>query len=105
MNLCFSQNLPKALSSPWQSFFDGLTDSTNCILFDYFEPYLDYAESMGVKTIKGGLNKLNDANIKPDLIVINHVVEHWNNFEHEIEQLIKASTINKTIIYSGEIKS
>ena len=80
-------------------FFDGITDSTNCILFDYFEPYLNYAESMGVKTIKGGLDKLNNANIKPDLIVINHVVEHWNNFEYEIEQLIKASTVNKTIIY------
>ena len=80
-------------------FFDGYTEKCKCILFDYFEPYLEYARKKGVSTIMGGLKELNLANIKPDLIVINHVVEHWNIFELEVDELIKACKKDKTLIY------
>ncbi len=65
-------------------------------LLDYFEPYLKYAETRGIKSIKGGLDKIN---FKPDIIILSHVIEHWNNFNYEIEKLIKIQKINETLNY------
>ena len=65
-------------------------------LFDYFDPYLKYAETKGIKSIKGGLDNVN---FKPDIIILSHVIEHWNNFNYEIEKLIKIQKINETLNY------
>lgn len=65
-------------------------------LYDYFDPYLKYALTRGIKSIKGGLDKIN---YKPDIIILSHVIEHWNNFNYEIEKLIKIQKINETLNY------
>ena len=52
---------------------------------DHFDPYLAYAKSRGINIIKGGLDKVD---FKPDIIILSHVVEHWNNFGEEIKKLI-----------------
>ena len=66
------------------------------VLADFFEPYLKFAEKKGIKVIKGGLNKID---FKPDIIIMSHVIEHWNNFEEEIKKLISIQKINQTINY------
>ena len=55
-------------------------------LLDYYDPYLKYAEKKGFKSIKGGLDKVD---FKPDIIILSHVIEHWNDFNNEIKKLIK----------------
>ena len=66
------------------------------VLADYFKPYLDYAEKKGMKVIEGGLSEVD---LKPDVIILSHVVEHWNNFKREIDNLIKIQKKNKTLTY------
>lgn len=68
--------------------------SNKLFLADFFDPYLTYAKSKGINTLKGGLK---DVNFKPDLIILSHVIEHWNNFDIEIKNLIKIQKINQTI--------
>ena len=75
---------------------DHFNESNEKYLFDYFDPYLNYAESKKIKSIKGGLDRIN---FKPDIIILSHVIEHWNNFEYEIEKLIKVQKINETLNY------
>lgn len=72
-------------------------DNTNeKYLFDYYDPYLKYAETKGIKCVKGGLNKIN---FKPDIIILSHVIEHWSNFAYEIQKLIDVQKINHTLNY------
>jgi ubiquinone/menaquinone biosynthesis C-methylase UbiE len=65
-------------------------------LADFFDPYLEYAKKKGVNVIKSGLK---DINFKPDIIILSHVIEHWNDFEIEIQNLINIQKKNKTINY------
>ena len=65
-------------------------------LCDFFKPYLDFAKKKKLKIIDGGLEKVD---FKPDIIILSHVVEHWNNFEEEIEKLIKIQKKNETLNY------
>ena len=44
-------------------------------------------------------NSLEEINFKPDVIILSHVIEHWNNFEREIEKLIKVQEVGKTMNY------
>ena len=71
-------------------------NNNTCVLADYFDTYLNYAESQGIKTIKGGLREVN---INPDVVILSHVIEHWNDFESEIQALIKIQKINQTLNY------
>ena len=63
---------------------------------DYFQPYLDYAKTKNIETINGGLE---DINFKPDVIILSHVIEHWTNFENEIQNLIRIQKPNHTLTY------
>ena len=65
-------------------------------LADYFDPFLNYAKSKGINTIKGGLDKID---FKPDIIILSHVMEHWSNFREEIKKLIQIQKIGETINY------
>lgn len=75
---------------------DHFNNSNEKYLFDYFDPYLKYAETKGIKSIKGGLDKID---FKPDIIILSHVVEHWNNFNYEIKKLISIQKKNETLNY------
>ena len=66
------------------------------VLADYFEPYLDYARNKNIETVIGGLESIT---FKPDVIILSHVVEHWTNFENEIQNLIKIQKPNQTLTY------
>ena len=66
------------------------------VLADFFEPYLEFAKTKGIKVIKGGLHQVN---FKPDVVIMSHVIEHWSNFEQEIKKLISIQKINQTINY------
>jgi len=66
------------------------------VLADYFQPYLDYAKTKNIETINGGLE---DINFKPDVIILSHVIEHWTNFENEIQNLIRIQKPNHTLTY------
>lgn len=75
---------------------EAFDENNELFLFDYYDPFLKYAKSRGINTFKGGLEKLN---FKPDVIILSHVMEHWNNFEAEIEKLIKVQKIGQTLNY------
>ena len=63
-------------------------------LADFHDPYLDYAKGKGINVIKGDLKEIS---FKPDIIIFSHVIEHWNDFENEIKNLINIQKINETI--------
>ena len=71
-------------------------EENDLFLFDFYDPYLEYAKSQGINVVKGGLEEIN---FKPDVIILSHVIEHWNNFEREIEKLIKVQEVGKTMNY------
>jgi len=75
---------------------DHFEKNNELFLFDFYQPYLDYAKSRGINSIKGGLEKLN---FKPDIIILSHVVEHWNNFDREIKKLINFQKKGETLNY------
>lgn len=77
---------------------DLYRDKHECILCDYDERLLKYAETKNIKSFKGGINQLFLNNIFPDVIILSHVIEHWNNFEEEISNLIKCLK-KETLIY------
>lgn len=71
-------------------------DNNNKFLFDFYDPYLNYAKTQNINPVKGGLEKIN---FKPDIIILTHVIEHWNNFDYEIQNLIKIQKKNETLNY------
>ena len=75
---------------------DHFDKSNEKYLVDYFDPFLKYAETKNIISIKGGLEKID---FKPDIIILSHVIEHWNNFEFEIQKLINVQKINHTLNY------
>jgi hypothetical protein len=75
---------------------DHFSENNEKYLFDYFEPYLNYAKTKGIKSIMGGLDKIN---FKPDIIILSHVIEHWSDFRYEIKKLIEIQKINQTLNY------
>ena len=75
---------------------DHFNENNIKYLFDYFDPYLKYAKTKNIISVEGGLDKLD---FKPDIIILSHVIEHWNNFEQEIQNLIKVQKKNETLNY------
>tara|TARA_Y100000816_G_C26074664_1_gene565573 strand:- start:121 stop:1176 length:1056 start_codon:yes stop_codon:yes gene_type:complete len=75
---------------------DHFDDSNQKYLFDYSDPLLTYAETKGIISIKGGLDKVD---FKPDIIILSHVIEHWNNFDYEMKKLINIQIKNQTLNY------
>ncbi|MDC0563122.1 class I SAM-dependent methyltransferase [Candidatus Pelagibacter ubique] len=73
-------------------------ESNETYLFDYDDNYLSFAKSKGIKTLKGGLEEALREEKKPDLIILSHVIEHWNNFEDELKKLNNLADKN-TFIY------
>ena len=65
-------------------------------LCDFYKPYLNFAKKKNFNVIEGGINKIN---FKPDIIIMSHVIEHWNNFDLEIKRLIKIQKKNCTLNY------
>lgn len=75
------------------SHFDASNDR---VLLDYSEQHLIYATSKNVRAIKGGLESLEQ---KADVVILSHVIEHWNNFQEQIRNLVKIQKIGKTLNY------
>ena len=71
------------------SILDLFISENNCYLFDFNKPFLKKANEMGIKTIEGGIDKLNLIKEKPDLVILSHVLEHFTNVHQELETLIK----------------
>lgn len=75
---------------------ENFKPSKNLFLADFFEPYKNYARTKNINIINGGLDKID---FKPDIVILSHVVEHWDNFDEEIIKLIKIQKINETLNY------
>ena len=75
---------------------ENFKPSSNLYLADFFAPYQAVAKKNGLNVINGGLNKID---FKPDIIIISHVIEHWNEFDAEMQCLIKLQKINETLNY------
>ena len=79
-------------------FLKSFENAKERILLDYYEPYLDYARIVGITTVKGGLDEAFDMQ-RPDLVILSHVIEHWNDFDYEIKKLISIQKKNQTLNY------
>ncbi len=75
---------------------ENFKPSKNLYLADFFEPYKIYAKKKNINIINGGLEEIK---FKPDIIILSHVVEHWDDFESEIGKLIKVQKQNETLNY------
>ena len=74
------------------------SNTAKCYLIDYHESYLNYAKTKNINTFLGGQEILSIKKLEPDLIILSHVVEHWNDFENEMNNLIKNCKKN-TYVY------
>ena len=75
---------------------DHFSDNNEKYLFDFHDPYLNFAKTKGIKSFKGGLDKIN---FKADIIILSHVIEHWSDFKNEIQKLIDIQKKNETLNY------
>ena len=75
---------------------DHFGNNNEKYLFDYHDPFLKFAETKGIKSIKGGLDKID---FKPDILILSHVIEHWDNFQVEIKKLIDIQKKGETLNY------
>ena len=71
-------------------------ESNDRVLLDYSEQHLNYATSMNIRAIKGGLESFEQ---KADVVILSHVIEHWNDFQEQIKSLVKIQKIRKTLNY------
>ena len=71
----------------------------NCYAADYNLKWLEHANKNNIKIIYGGIKEVLDTKKRYDLIILNHVVEHWSDFETEIINLKKLCTLYKTKIF------
>lgn len=79
-------------------FLNRYKERNKTYLFDYDFEYLNFAKKMGINIFFGGLDEALATGIQPDLIILSHVIEHWNNFESEILKLYNLASLN-TLIY------
>lgn len=75
---------------------DHFSKDNERYLFDFYDPYLNFAKTKGIKSVKGGLDKID---FKPDIIILSHVIEHWSDFKNEIQRLIDIQKKNETLNY------
>ncbi len=69
----------------------------NTIGIDYGDTYLQYGRNQGLTLIHGGIENLLNLP-KFDIVILSHVIEHFNNLSHELD-LIKSICNHKGIIY------
>jgi len=67
---------------------DLFRNENNCYLFDFNKILLKKANSMGIKSYKGGIEQLHKIDEKPDLVILSHVLEHFTNVDKELKALI-----------------
>ena len=75
---------------------DHFSNDNKKYLFDFFDPYLNFAKTKGIKSVKGGLDMVD---FKADIIILSHVIEHWSDFKNEIQKLINIQKKNETLNY------
>ena len=75
---------------------DHFSGDNEKYLFDFYDPYLNFAKTKGIKSVKGGLNEVD---FKADIIILSHVIEHWSDFKNEIQKLIDIQKKNETLNY------
>lgn len=69
--------------------------SNNLFLIDFSEPHLELARKKNINTINGA----EDIEKKFDIVILSHVVEHWHDFNFQIERIKKLQKVNSTINY------
>lgn len=75
---------------------DSVRNKSKCYLVDYDDKYLEYAQKKNISTIKGDIENVINENIKPDLIIMSHVVEHivdLDNFLQRLKIVMKENSI------------
>ncbi|MBD1154815.1 class I SAM-dependent methyltransferase [Pelagibacterales bacterium SAG-MED21] len=78
-------------------FLKDYIEKNETYIFDYDIEYLNFAKEMGIKIVEGGLEEALDQPKKPDLVILSHVIEHWNNFEKELSKLYDLINLNTLV--------
>lgn len=86
------------LGSGYAQLSRSLNIKGRLVAIDYSKKAIDYLNRRNIEAYQGGVEILNEINLKYDLIILCHVVEHFYNFYDELAEIIKYLK-NDGIIY------
>ena len=66
----------------------ALNLNDNLICIDFSNKANEYLINLGIESYSGGIEILEKINIKFDLIILSHVVEHFYNFNEELKKIL-----------------
>lgn len=58
-----------------------------CVVSDYDIEYLEYARGKGINVVEGGLDAIHKGGEKYDLVIINHVLEHFYDLNDALAKI------------------
>lgn len=70
----------------------------NCYLFDYDKSLIQFARDKGIESVYGSIEELRKKQIKPDLVILSHVIEHFIDVHAALETL-KSTIKSGTLVY------
>ena len=85
-------------------FVDKYKNIHECYVSDFETKWLNTAKNNNIKVITGGIDQLIKQKNTYDLIIMNHVVEHWNEFSYEINNLNMKKLIYQNLNIYPEFK-
>jgi len=75
-------------------------DECMCIGVDYDSKAIEKGKAMGLDLYAGGLEVLEELNKKADLIIMNHVLEHFTDIERDLKR-VRNLLSDKGVLYVG----
>jgi len=77
---------------------DRIRNKSKCYLVDYDDKYLEYAKKKKAYQLLKDIENVINEDIKPDLIIMSHVVEHIVDLNHFLKRL-KIVMKEKSLVY------
>jgi len=71
-----------------------------CYLLDYNKRFLQFARDQGIEAVEGGISKLGEVKIKPDLVILSQVLEHFTDVHKELVTLKSSLKIGSLVYVS-----
>lgn len=72
----------------------------NCYLFDYNKCFIQFSREQGIRAAEGGISEVVNLILKPNLVILSHVIEHFTQINKEIEMLQSVLEVG-SLVYIG----
>tara|TARA_B100001964_G_scaffold141291_1_gene155776 strand:+ start:253 stop:1323 length:1071 start_codon:yes stop_codon:yes gene_type:complete len=82
---------------------DSFKEISNCTVFDFDTTFLNIGSKNGFKTLEGGIEDIKTTGIKPDFVILSHVIEHIPDLNKVLEGL--ASSLKSGSLVYIEVPS